>query len=57
MDPSNPNILKRHLVCAACEQPLMRRDICYFGSRMHPILDKISREYGEEPKQGVRYNV
>jgi DEAD/DEAH box helicase domain-containing protein len=62
ISPSNPQILKPHLLCAAFEQPLTRLDEPLFGETMGPLLAELERDrllgtrYGRWfPATGVSY--
>src|SRR5690606_22149733 len=41
IDPDNPRILERHLVCAAYESPLHEKDSSAFGPRYHEVVDSL----------------
>ncbi len=42
--PANPHILRPHLLCAAYEAPLTRRDEAAFGEEMWPLVREFERQ-------------
>jgi DEAD/DEAH box helicase domain-containing protein len=44
INPDNPYILKPHLLCAAWEKPLDRKDDEFFGPTMGPMLVELEQE-------------
>jgi DEAD/DEAH box helicase domain-containing protein len=44
INPDNPYILKPHLLCAAWEKPLGRKDAEFLGSTMEPMLIELEHE-------------
>jgi len=44
VDPDNPEVLGKHLVCAGAEIPLNTEDVFYPPSKYAPLLDKLVSE-------------
>ena len=44
ISPTNPYVLKPHLLCAAYDAPITARDEAIFGEEMWPLLRELERE-------------
>ncbi len=44
LDPNNPYVVKDHLVCAAAELPVTRKDEYYWPENLHPLLEELELE-------------
>ena len=44
ISPTNPYVLKPHLLCAAYDAPITARDEALFGEEMWPLLRELERE-------------